>query len=86
MHCHRDIIVMTNEEIHSTIFHQQWNRCTLKLVNGESLSVDHPDYLLMPPERNWMLWVKPHGKGLQFIPTIHIAAIELEKTSSEIEK
>jgi len=40
--------------------------------------VDHPDYLFMPPDRSWVLWVKPEGKGLQFIPTVHIAAIDLE--------
>lgn len=69
---------MTNEEIHSTIFRQRWRRCTLRLVNGEVIAVDHPDYLFMPPARNWVLWVKPEGSGLQFVPTAHIAAIDLE--------
>ena len=69
---------MTNDEIHSTIFRQTWSRCTLRLVNGDLVSVNHLDYLLMPPDRSWVLWVKPQGKGLQFIPTQHIAAIDLE--------
>lgn len=69
---------MTNDEIHSALYQQRWGRCTLHLVNGEAITVDHPDYLLMPPERNWVLWVKPHGRGLQFVPALHIAAIELE--------
>ena len=69
---------MTNDEIHSTIFHQRWRRCTLRLVNGDPITVEHPDYLLMPPEHNWVLWVKPQGRGLQFVPTVHIAAIDLE--------
>lgn len=70
---------MTNDEIHSTIFRQRWRRCTLRLVNGETIAVVHPDYLFMPPARNWVLYVKPEGKGLQFVPTGHIAAIELEQ-------
>ena len=69
---------MTNHEIHSTIFHQRWRRCSLRLVNGDVITVDHPDYLLMPPDRNWVLWVKPEGRGMQFVPTGHIAAIDLE--------
>jgi hypothetical protein len=69
---------MTNDEIHSAIFGQRWQRCTLRLVNGDIITVEHPDYFLMPPARNWVLWVKPGGKGLQFVPTVHIAAIELE--------
>jgi hypothetical protein len=69
---------MTNDEIHSTLFGQRWRRCTLRLVNGDAITVDHPDYLMMPPARNWVLWVKPEGKGLQFVPTLHIAAIDLE--------
>ena len=75
---------MTKDEIHSTIFRQSWKRCTLRLVNGDAVSVDHPDYLFMPPDRGWVLWVKPEGKGLQFIPTIHIAAIDLEPRSVAI--
>ena len=69
---------MTDDEIHSTIFRQRWRQCTLRLVNGDTIKVDHPDYLFMPPARNWVLWVKPDGKGLQFVPTVHIAAIDLE--------
>jgi len=69
---------MTNDEIHSALFNQRWRRCTLRLANGEAITADHPDYFLMPPARNWVLWVKPEGKGLQFVPTIHIAAIDLE--------
>ena len=69
---------MTNDEIHSALFGQRWRRCTLRLVNGDTISVDHPDYLLMPPARNWVLWVKPEGRGLQFVPTMHIAALDLE--------
>jgi hypothetical protein len=69
---------MTNDEIHSTIFRQEWSQCTLRLENGDVITVDHPDYLFMPPERNWVLWVKPEGRGLQFVPSIHIAAIELD--------
>lgn len=74
---------MTNDEIHSTIFRQEWSSCTLRLVNGDVITVDHPDYLFMPPERNWVLWVKPQGRGLQFVPSIHIAAIELESKSPQ---
>ena len=69
---------MTNEEIHSTIFKQRWSKITIRTTSGDSVTSDHPDYLLMPPEKNWVLHVKPHGKGLQFIPTTHIASIELE--------
>jgi hypothetical protein len=69
---------VTNDEIHSTLYQQRWSRCTLRLSRGDAVTVDHPDYLLMPPDRNWVLWVKPGGKGLQFIPTAHIAAIDLE--------
>lgn len=69
---------MTNDEIHSTIFNQRWRKLTLHLSNGEVLTTDHPDYLLMPPEKNWVLHVKPKGKGLQFILTAHIASLELE--------
>lgn len=69
---------VTNDEIHATIFGQRWEHCTLRLDSGDSITVDHPDYLLMPPQRNWVLWVKPEGKGLQFVPTQHIAAIELD--------
>ncbi len=69
---------MTNDEIHSALFSQPWRRCTVRLVNGDIITTDHPDYFLMPPARNWALWVKPEGKGLQFVPTIHIAAIDLE--------
>jgi hypothetical protein len=71
---------MTNDEIHSTLFQQRWKRCTLRLDNGDTITVGHPDYLFMPPARNWVLYVKPEGKGLQFVPTVHIAAIELETT------
>jgi hypothetical protein len=70
---------MTNDEIHSAIFKQRWRKCTLSLVDGEKVTVDHPDYLFMPPERNWVLWVWPKGKGMKFIPTEHIAAIDLER-------
>ena len=73
---------MTNDEIHSTLFSQPWRRCTLRLVNGDVVTADHPDYFLMPPTRNWVPWVKPEGKGLQFVSTVHIAAIELELQSS----
>lgn len=69
---------MTNEEIHSVIFKQSWRRCTLWLVSGEMITVDHPDYLLMPPAKNWVLWVQPEGQGLKFVPTQHIAAIDME--------
>ncbi len=69
---------MTNDEIHASLFRQQWRRCTLRLVNGDNISTEHPDYLFMPPARNWVLWVKPEGRGLQFVPTVHIAAIDLE--------
>ena len=69
---------MTNDEIHSTLFGHRWRRCTLRLVNGDAITTEHPDYLLMPPARNWILWVKPEGRGLQFVPTVHIAAIDLE--------
>ena len=69
---------MTKDEIHSTIFRQRWRRCSLRLVNGDVITVDHPDYLFMPPDRNWVLWVKPEGRGLQFMPTAHFAAIDLE--------
>jgi hypothetical protein len=74
---------MTNQEIYSTIFQQNWRRCTLRLVNGDTITVDHPDYLLMPPARNWVLWVKLEGRGLQFVPTAHIAAIDLEPDPAE---
>jgi len=69
---------MTDHEIHTTLFRQRWRRCTLRLVHGESITTEHPDYLFMPPARNWVLWVKPEGRGLQFVPTVHIAAIDLE--------
>jgi len=69
---------MTSDEIHTTLFRQRWGRCTLRLVNGEAITVEHPDYLFMPPARNWVLWVEPEGRGSEFVPTIHIAAIELE--------
>lgn len=69
---------MSNDEIHSTIFGQRWKKCTLRLVSGDVISVDDPDYLLMPPARNWVLYVKPDGKGLQFVPTVHIASIDLQ--------
>jgi hypothetical protein len=69
---------MTNDEIHSAIFGQRWRKCTLRLVSGDAITVSHPDYLLMPPARNWILYVKPDGKGLQFVPTAKIAAIDLE--------
>ena len=68
---------MTNDEIHTALFKQRWRQCILDLVNGESFTADHPDFLFMPPDRNWVLWVKPEGKGLQFVPTQHIAAINL---------
>ena len=41
---------MTNDEIHAAIFGQRWRHCTLRIVNGDAITVDHPDYLLMPPE------------------------------------
>jgi hypothetical protein len=69
---------MTNEEVHSTIFKQHWGKLTIRLSSGDTLSTDHPDYLFMPREKNWVLHVKPQGKGLQFIPTAHIASLELE--------
>lgn len=69
---------MNNDEVHTTLFGQCWLSCTLRLTSGDSVTVAHPDYLLMPPDRNWILYVKPEGKGLQFIPTVHIAAIELQ--------
>jgi hypothetical protein len=69
---------MTNEEVHSTIFNQRWRQITIRLSSGDSVTTDHPDYLLMPPDKNWVLYVKPQGKGLQFLPTGHIASIELE--------
>ena len=65
---------MTNDEIHSTLFRQPWARCTLRLVNGESYTTDHPDYFLMPPDKNWVLYVEPGGRGLHFVPTAQIAA------------
>jgi hypothetical protein len=70
---------MSDQEVHSTIFGQQWRRCTLRLTSGDAVTVDHPDYLFMPPQKNWVLHVKPNRQGLQFMPTAHIAAIELEK-------
>lgn len=69
---------MLNEEVHSMIFKQRWRKITLRLSSGDVFTADHPDYLFMPPEKNWVLHVKPKGKGLQFIPTAHIASIELE--------
>jgi hypothetical protein len=69
---------MTNDEIHSGIFGQRWQLCTLRLTNGDAIQVTHPDYLLMPPARNWILYVKPDGKGLQFVPVAHVTAIELQ--------
>jgi hypothetical protein len=70
---------MTDQEVHSTIFGQRWRRCMLRLTSGDVVMTDHPDYLFMPPQRNWLLHVKPNGQGLQFVPTAHIAAIELER-------
>lgn len=75
---------MTNEEIHSTIFNQEWTHCTFRLVDGDVITVNHPDYLFMPPERNWILWVKPQGQGLQFVPSIHVAAIEIESKAPRV--
>ncbi len=72
---------MTNDEVHSTIFKQRWRRLIIHMSSGEVLTADHPDYLLMPPEKNWVLHVKPQGKGLQFVPTAHIASLELETDS-----
>jgi hypothetical protein len=69
---------MTNDEIHTTLFRQPWRKCTLRLDSGAELTTDHPDYLFMPPARNWVLWVMREGKGIQFVSTAHIAAIELE--------
>jgi hypothetical protein len=69
---------MTNEEIYSTIFKQRWRKITIRLSSGDTLTSDHPDYHFMPREENWVLHVKPHGKGLQIIPTAHIASLELE--------
>jgi hypothetical protein len=69
---------MTNDEVHSTIFKQRWTKLTIRTSAEDSASATHPEYLLMPPEKNWVLHVKPHGKGLQFIPTAQIASIELE--------
>ena len=69
---------MTNDEVHSAIFNQRWGKCTIRLTSGDAVTVDHPDYLLMPAQRNWVLYVKPEGKGLQFMPTAQIASIELE--------
>jgi hypothetical protein len=68
---------LTNEEIHIALFTQPWQRCTLRLVNGDAIVVEHPEYLFMPPARNWVLWVKPNKSGVQFIPTTHIVAIDL---------
>jgi hypothetical protein len=73
---------MSNDEILSTLFSQRWQHCTLRLSSGEAITVTHPDYLFMPPARDWVLWVKPDGKGLQIIPTHHIASIELRIASS----
>ncbi len=72
---------MNNEEIHSTIFKQRWRKITIRLSSGDVVTADHPDYLFMPPEKNWVLHVKPQGKGLLLMPTAHIAAIELETES-----
>jgi hypothetical protein len=74
---------MTNDEIHSTIFQQRWGRCTLRLSNGDRISAEHPDFLFMPPARNWILWVKPGGNGMQFVPTTQIAAIDIEPQMSD---
>jgi len=73
---------MTNDEVHTTLFGRRWKRCSLRLDNGDVITVDHPDYLFMPPDRNWVLWVKPEGKGIQFVPTSHITAIELEEPAA----
>ena len=70
---------MTDQEVHAAFFGQQWLKCTLRLTSGDVVTTDHPDYSLMPREKNWVLYVKPGGEGLQFIPTTHIAAIELER-------
>jgi hypothetical protein len=69
---------MTNEEVHSRIFNQCWAKITIRLSSGDAVTTEHPDYLLMPPDKNWVLYVKPQGKGLQFIPTAHIVSLELE--------
>jgi hypothetical protein len=72
---------MTNDEIHAALFGQRWQQCTLRLSNGDVITVPHPDYLFMPPAQNWVLWVKPGGRGFQFIPCAHIAVIDLQPRS-----
>ncbi len=73
---------MRNDEIHATLFGQRWQRCPLYLDSGERIVVNHPDYLFMPPARNWVLWVKPDGTGFRVIPSKPIASIELDIASS----
>ena len=70
-----------SSEVFTSVNLLRWRKLTIHLSNGEVLTADHPDYLLMPPEKNWVLHVKPKGKGLQFVPTAHIASLELETDS-----
>lgn len=42
-----NILGMTNEEVYSTIFNQRWRKITIRLSSGDSVTTDHPDYLLM---------------------------------------
>jgi len=69
---------MNAPQITAMLFDTAWASCVLTLTSGQQIRVTHPDYLLMPKHRAWVMYV-PDEQILQLIPVEHIASIQIRR-------
>jgi hypothetical protein len=67
-------------KISKLLFETPWVGCTLTLRGGTRIRIAHPDFLLMPPHRQWVMHV-PNEEQLQLIPVDQIASVTLKRRS-----
>ena len=60
-------IDMTSEELRGMLRRQPFAPFTLNLADGRAFTIDHPDFLVIPPERSSSVIVFHRGGGFDFV-------------------
>ena len=68
---------MNAATLHQSLFGTPWRSCLLTLTSGEVLRLDHPDWVLMPPGRSWLMVVLPEDR-FRIIAPDHVVSAEVE--------
>lgn len=74
----------TREQVRAAMHQQPFRGFTVKLTDGQKLSVHHPDFISVPETdrgRNLVI----HDRGMHIIDILHVVSIEVPEPAEPVE-